>query len=235
MKAIILAGGAGTRMRPLTYAVPKPLFPVAGKPLLDYVIDNLLLCKQINEIYVGVSHRREVIENYLHHTPRKVPVHTINTLSWETAGDLKTILFEKEVNEPIVVAYGDNLTDLNVSDLVSFHEKNNSIATLSLIQVPKEDLQRLSSVKLGGDKVLDFIEKPAPGKEFSDFCSVGCYCLDPEMFDYIPFKKTKMEFDVFPRLAKEKKLFGWKAKQSYWMDVGTIDAYKQAEKFMADK
>src|SRR3990167_8539032 len=116
MKAVILAAGKGERLKPLTYAIPKPLLPVAGKPVIDYVIDNLVKCKEINTIYVAVSHMQEAITSYLKHTPRDgIKIEPVTTLGWDTGGDLRAIAVEKEIRGSVMVAYGDNVTDINVN------------------------------------------------------------------------------------------------------------------------
>ncbi|MBI5228632.1 nucleotidyltransferase family protein [Candidatus Micrarchaeota archaeon] len=233
MKAIILAAGPGTRLRPLTYAIPKPLLPVGGRPVIDYVIDNLLTCKEVDTIYVAVSHMKEVIENYLRHTPRDhVKVETINTLCWETGGDMKTIYMEKGLNEPIIVAYGDNVTKIDVGKLVEFHRKTGLDATVALFKVPWEDVERFGVVHLEGDKITEFVEKPPLEKAPSNLANAGYYILEPSAVDAIPLRRIKTESEVFPLLAKEGRIAGYVFDVNLWIDIGTTHSYRLANKLV---
>lgn len=233
MKAIILAAGKGTRLRPLTYGIPKPLLPVGGKPVIDFVIDNLLTCKEIDTIYVGVSHMQNMISSYLVHTPRDdVKIETVSTLCWETGGDIKLIAVEKEIDEPVVVAYGDNVTKINVEKLVKFHRKMNKSATVALFRVPWEDVHRFGVAELKGGLVRGFVEKPKKGEARSNLANIGYYVLEPEVIWNIPTGKVKMESVVFPKLAEEGELAGLVYDLKYWLDIGTIEAYRKANRMI---
>ncbi|MFH1285247.1 MAG: nucleotidyltransferase family protein [Candidatus Micrarchaeota archaeon] len=233
MKAVILAAGKGTRLRPLTYGIPKPLLPVGGKPVIDFVIDNLLTCKEIDTIYVGVSHMKEVIESYLKHTPRDgVEIETIMTMCWETAGDLKAIEIEKELKGTIVVAYGDNVTNIDVSDMVKHHRKSGLPATVALFKVPKHEISRFGIADVKGNKIVKFVEKPKLENAPSNLANAGYYILEPEVLAQIPYKKVKIEESIFPKLASEGKLGAYVYDPDYWLDIGTIEAYRKANKMM---
>jgi mannose-1-phosphate guanylyltransferase len=233
LKAIILAAGKGVRLRPLTYGIPKPLLPVGGKPVIDFVIDNLRTCKEIDSIYVGVSHMQNMISSYLVHTPRdKVLVETISTLCWETGGDIKAIAVEKDLNETIVVAYGDNVTKLNVDKLVKVHRKMGKSATVALFRVPWNEVQRFGVAKVDRGIVTDFVEKPERGKALSNIANVGYYVLEPDVISRIPYGKVKMESELFPKLADEGELAGLVYTLKYWLDIGTLDAYRKANRMI---
>lgn len=234
MKAVILAAGQGTRLRPLTYAIPKPLLPVGGKPVIDYVIDNLIFSGKINHIYVAVSHMRNVIENYFENTPRKgVVIETVGTLGWETGGDLKMVAVEKELQnekEPVFVAYGDIVTDININEIIDKHKNSDDLATLGLFPVPEEDISRLGIAKLENGKIISFIEKPETSE--SNLASTTYYCLQPEVFDMLSIEKVKIERILFPELVKMGKMGGVKLAPKYWLDIGTINSYRKANKMM---
>lgn len=231
MKSIILAAGKGMRLRPLTYGVPKPLLPVGGKPVIDFVIDNLLTCKEIDTVYVGVSHMQSMISSYLAHTPRdNVKVETVSTLCWETGGDIKLIAVEKEINEPVVVAYGDNVTKMNVDRLVKFHRKMGKSATVALFRVPWKEVHRFGVAKVEKNLITKFVEKPE--KAESNLANIGYYILEPEVIWNIPTGKVKMESVVFPKLAEEGELAGLVYNLKYWLDIGTIEAYRKANRMM---
>ncbi len=232
MKAVILAAGKGERLKPLTYAIPKPLLPVAGKPVITYVIDNLLTCQEIDTIYVAVSHMKELITNYLKHTPRdSIKIEPVTTLGWDTGGDLRSIAVEKEVRGPVVVAYGDNVTNINVNSLVNFHKKIKAKGTVALFNVPRSDVSRFGIASLEGDRIKRFIEKPT-GKITSTLANAGYYVLEHEAIEKIPHKKVKVETSIFPRLAERGELAGYVYKPKYWLDIGTLDSYQKANKML---
>jgi len=233
LNAIILAAGKGVRLRPLTYGIPKPLLPVGGKPVIDFVLDNLLTCKEIDTIYVGVSHMQNMISSYLTHTPRdNVRIETVSTLCWETAGDVKVIAVEKEINGPVVVAYGDNVTRINIDRLVKFHRKMGKSATVALFKVPWNEVSRFGVAKLDGGLITEFIEKPERQKAPSNLANVGYYVLEQKVIDRIPHGKVKIESALFPILAQEGELAGLAYDLKYWLDIGTIEAYRKANVMM---
>jgi mannose-1-phosphate guanylyltransferase len=230
---MILAAGKGVRLRPLTYGIPKPLLPVGGKPVIDFVIDNLLTCKEIDTIYVGVSHMQNMISSYLAHTPRdKVVIETVSTLCWETAGDIKVMAVEKDVNEAIVVAYGDNVTKININELVKFHRKMGRSATIALFKVPWDEVGRFGVAKLEKGIITEFVEKPPKGKASSNLANAGYYVIEPEVISRIPYSKVKMENSLFPKLAQEGELAGLAYNLKYWLDIGTIEAYRKANRMI---
>ncbi|MBI4399982.1 nucleotidyltransferase family protein [Candidatus Micrarchaeota archaeon] len=231
-KAIILAAGKGTRLRPLTYGIPKPLLPVGGRPVIDYVLDNILTNKNIKTIYVAVSHMKESIENYLRHINRGVEIETINTLCWETGGDLKTICIEKGIKEPVLVTYGDNVTKINVAKLAEVHKKTKALATLSLFRVPWKDVERFGIARVKGNKITDFVEKPAKEDAFSNLANAGYFIVSPEVIDMLPLDKIKIEKFLFPQLAKQNRLAGRVYRLDYWLDIGTLEAYREANKLV---
>ena len=234
MKAIILAAGQGTRLRPLTYAIPKPLLPVGGRPVIDYVIDNLATCPEIDEVYIAVSHAASVIEEYFKHTDHhKLKISTVHTLGWETGGDIKTIIIDKQIASPVLVCYGDNVTQLDVKKLVSSHKKGAN-ATVALFPVPKQDISRFGIGELTGDKITKFIEKPREGSTSSNLANAGYFVLDPSSVSDLPMKKFKLESDYFPIWAKERKLFGQVQTFKMWIDIGTIDAYRAANRLVEE-
>ncbi len=233
MKAVILAAGEGKRLRPLTYGIPKPLLPVGGRPVIDYVIDNLLTCREIATIYVAVGHMRAAIENYLKHTRRPgVKIVTIGTPGWETGGDLKSIALAKGLKEPIVVAYGDNVTNIDVGDLVRFHRKSGLDATVALLEVPWEDVDRFGIATVRGERITGFVEKPARAAAKSNLANAGYYVLEPAALAALPHKKTKVEEALFPSLAKSGSLAAYRYGPQYWLDIGTTEAYRAANRML---
>lgn len=232
MKAVILAAGKGTRLRPLTYGIPKPLLPVGGKPVIDYVIENIIKAKEIDTIYVAVSDWSSVIKNYLQNTPRDhVAIETVHTLCWETGGDLKIVKIEKTLDEPFMVAYGDNVTNINVGKLLSMHRKLRKKVTLALFKVPWNEVNRFGIAEIDGNMVTSFVEKPKR-KPKSNLANAGYYVLEPDVLDHVPDKKVKLEQSVFPKLAEEGEVAAFVYSPNYWLDIGTLSAYRKANKMM---
>jgi len=215
MKAIILAAGKGKRLQPLTYGIPKPLLPVGGRPVIDYVIDNLLTCNEIDTIYVAVSHMRETIEGYLRHAPRNsIKIHAVRTPGLETAGDLAYVARARKISGPVVVAYGDNITKINIAKMLSVHKRSGASATLALFPVPLNEARRFGVAVMKKGLVIKFVEKPR-GRPPSNLANAGYYILSKEALSKIPAKKA-----------------GYIFRPIYWLDIGTLESYKRANKMM---
>ncbi|MBI5061136.1 MAG: nucleotidyltransferase family protein [Candidatus Aenigmarchaeota archaeon] len=254
MKAIILAAGKGTRLKPLTYGIPKPLLPVKGKPIVDWVIGNILTSKDIDEIIVAIagftseefservmSHTHGIcIENYLKNLNYGRKIKTIPTPQRETAGDLKFVLDEIGLKSgTVIVAYGDNLTKVDMSKLLKYHEdckkKLGISGTVLLFEVPEKDVNRFGIAKTkkvdGFDLIETFIEKPKISEAPSRLANAGYYVLEVEdIFDMLTKERIKVEQSLFPALAKKGKLAGYVEKIPFWIDIGTLEAYEEANK-----
>lgn len=251
MKAIILAAGKGTRLRPLTYGIPKPLLPVHGKPMIDWVIRSVLT-DNIDEIIVAVSgtssgeleerilsHIHGIcIDSYIKNVNYNCRIRTIPTPLRETAGDIMYILEELSLhNGKIIVVYGDNLTQFNVNEMIRYHERCRRAlgiaATVLLFEAPQHELHRFGVAKVkqigGFDLIEHFVEKPPAGNVPSNLAAGGYYILElDDVFEKLPREKIKVEHSLFPQLAKENKLAGFVTKLPYWIDISTIDAYEKA-------
>lgn len=232
MIGIILAAGEGKRLRPITYAIPKPMLPVGGKPVLDYAIENLGGCKEIKKIYVAVSRSRSAIESYLEHMDYGVEVEVVTTLCWETGGDLKIILTEKEINEPVMVAYGDIVSKIDTTEMLAFHRRMRKAATVALFKVPDEDVNRFGIADYHDGAVKSFIEKPSLGEAPSNFANAGCYILEKNAQLQLPLERKRVEEVLFPKLAQNGELAGHVCKPHYWLDIGTLEAYRKANRLV---
>lgn len=232
MKAIILAAGKGSRLAPLTHAIPKPLLPVAGRPVIEYVISNLQSCGEIDEIFVAVSHKASAIEEYFEHTEHKgIKITIVNTLGWETGGDLKTVLLEYPQTGPVLVCYGDNVTKIDVQELIDSHLEDSN-ATLALFAVPERDVSRFGIGELEGKKISKFMEKPKEGETKTNLANAGYFVLDPEALGDISLRKFKIESEYFPKWANEGKLGGLSLPIDLWIDIGTIESYRRANQIV---
>lgn len=257
MKAIILAAGKGTRLRPLTYGIPKPLLPVQGKPMIDWVIRSIISNK-IEEIIVAVSgtsgaditertlsHVHGIcMDSYLKNTEYWCPVRTIPTPQRETAGDIRYILEELDLRDgKIIVVYGDNITQFDVEKMFAYHESCRkslgTSATVLLFEAPEKELHRFGIAKTrqvsGFDLIENFVEKPPLEKAPSNLANGGYYILEvSDVFDVLPRDRVKIEHSLFPDLAKDSKLAGFVTKLPYWIDISTLESYENANKMAHD-
>jgi mannose-1-phosphate guanylyltransferase len=251
MKAIVLAAGKGTRLRPLTYGIPKPLLPIKGKPIIDWVIDNILTSNQIEKIFVAIpgtssndfqeralAHTHGIcIDSYLKNVYGN-KIETIPTPQRETAGDIKFILDEIGADdEPILVAYGDILTTINMENFIRKHQayrkENDVFASLMLFHVPQKDIPRFGMAmteNIGGvSMITKYVEKPAQFS--SNLAHAGYYVMElSDVLPMIPMHRIKMEQSVFPKLSEMRKFAGIIEEPPFWMDIGTKEAYEEANK-----
>lgn len=235
MISIILAAGQGTRMRPLSYYIPKILLPVKGKPVLDYLLDNMESLK-VDRVYIVASEHNEAIENYLEKT-KKENVSIIKGLGWETGGDLAIAFEEIGGFQDAAVMNGDIVTDVQVRELYDFHIRKKAKVSMALFELLDEaETKRFGQVVLDPeDKVRSFKEKVKSEGKINNLVNVGFYIFGKEFIaersSYMSARKFKLEDDLFPKLANEGTLYGKKMDIKYWWDVGTISSYLKAEQF----
>ena len=227
MKGIIMAGGEGSRLRPLTCDLPKPMVPVMNKPVMSYSID-LLRRYGIREIGVTLQYRPEEIMDYfqdgteygvnLHYYIEESPLGTAGSV--KNTGDFP--------NRPFVVISGDALTDINLEKAIAFHKRKGSVATLVLkrVDVP---LEYGVVVTDDSNSIVRFLEKPNWGEVFSDTVNTGIYILEPQVLDtFEAGRKFDFSRDLFPMLLKDRQpMFGY-ISDEYWCDIGNSDTYLQA-------
>lgn len=228
MQAVILAGGLGTRLRPLTETTPKPLLPLLNKPLVLHIIDALP--KNIKEVILAVNYKKELLEEYFqaHDVGREVKVIS-EPVPLGTGGAIKNV--EKYVNDSFVAFNGDAISSINIKDIIEFHKKKKGIGTIALWKV--EDVSHFGVVELKGDRILSFKEKPKPDEAPSDLINAGVYVLETEIFDHIePNKTVSIEKEVFPKVI-DKGLYGFSFK-GYWIDVGRPETYLEAQRILLD-
>lgn len=222
-----MAGGEGTRLRPLTSNQPKPMVPVFNRPIMEYIIE-LLKKHNIKNIVVTLQFMPQLIKNYFS-DGSDLGVNLIYAVEQQplgTAGSVKNA--EEHLNETFVVISGDALTDINLTELIAFHKQKRSLATIALKRVENPLEFGIVIVDEVG-QVQRFLEKPTWGEVFSDTINTGIYVLEPEIFQYIPDNEM-VDFakDVFPKLLKAKKpLYGY-VFDGYWCDVGNYEQYMQA-------
>ena len=230
MKAIILAGGEGTRLRPLTYDIPKAMIPVQGKTLTEHVLD-IYKHAGVTDLILSVCYLADKVMEY--YGDGKKFGCTIEYLQETTprgtAGPLLILKAQNQApTEDFFMSNGDNLFGLDLRAMLAAHQKNNALATIALSQI--DDPSRYGVARLGGEKILEFMEKPNKEDAPSRYISSGYYVLSPQIFNYIDTSKDFMmlERDVWPVLAREGKLFGFTS-NAQWFDTGTPESYQQVE------
>ncbi|SEN72651.1 mannose-1-phosphate guanyltransferase [Actinacidiphila rubida] len=229
MKAVVMAGGEGTRLRPMTSSMPKPLLPVVNRPIMQHVL-TLLKRHGLTETVVTVQFLASLVKNYfgdgedfgmeLTYANEEKPL--------GTAGSVKNAE-EALKDEAFLVISGDALTDFDLSDLIAFHKAKGALVTVCLTRVPNPLEFGITIVDDEG-KVERFLEKPTWGQVFSDTVNTGIYVMEPEVFNYVePDVPVDWSGDVFPQLMKEgKPIYGYVA-EGYWEDVGTHESYVKAQ------
>jgi len=244
MKAVILAGGFGTRLRPLSCTRPKHLFPICNKPQLDWTIEKLAKSKT-KEVILAVNYMANVYVQHYKESKQKPKISFSRDISTSntrglfqrplgTGGPIKNA--EKLIGrkEPFLVLNGDVLTNMDYAQLIKKHRtKNKATATIALYRV--EDPSRYGVAELSQDnRVLRFIEKPPREKAPSNLINAGIYVLEPEIFNYIPNgKPVSIEREIFPKLAEEGKLYGY-GFEGLWIDIGEPEDYLKANKLWLD-
>lgn len=231
MQALILAGGKGTRLRPLTVYTPKPIVPLVNRPFLLYQIE-VLRKAGITDITLSLSYQPDKIEHLLGSgTEFGVNLRYVTEPSpMGTGGAYK--FAANAIRETTVVINGDILTDLDIGKLIKFHQSKSAAATITL--VPVDDPTRYGLIKTDTEnKVLRFIEKPQPD-ELAELkintINAGVYILEPAILDIIA-KDTNcsFEYDIFPDILKrELPFFGYEMTSEYWRDIGTPASYLAA-------
>jgi mannose-1-phosphate guanylyltransferase / phosphomannomutase len=229
LKAVVMAGGEGTRLRPLTAAIPKPLLPVVNQPLMGHVL-RLLRRHGLTEVVVTVQFLAALVRNHFGDGEELgMSISYANEATpLGTAGSIKNAE-DALCDDTFLVISGDALTDIDLTDLLRFHRERGALITACLTRVPDPLEFGITIVDEEG-RIERFLEKPTWGQVFSDTVSTGIYVVEPEVFDYIPAgEKVDWSEDVFPALlAKDKAVYGYVA-SGYWEDVGTHDKYLQAQ------
>lgn len=234
MKAVIMAGGKGTRLRPLTCNIPKPMVPLVHKPVMEYSIE-LLRKHGITDIAVTLQYLPDMIKGYFGDGSRYgVKLHYFEeALPLGTAGSIKNA--EKFLDEPFIVISGDGLTDFDLTKGIAFHANKGGIGTIFMKQV--ENPHEFGIIKTNEtDEIVQFLEKPSWDKVFSNTVNTGIYVLEPEILNYVEIGvPTDFSKDLFPLLVKEKRaLFGYNA-EGYWSDVGSLSSYRKTQFDMLKK
>ncbi|MDT8445843.1 MAG: nucleotidyltransferase family protein [bacterium] len=227
-KAMILAAGLGTRLRPLTDHLPKPMVTVQDKPVLQHSIE---LCRQhgINQIAINLSHLPDVITDYFGDgSSFGVQLQfSMETELQGTAGALRPFL--SFFDQTFVVIYGDVLSHTDLSRMLAFHQEKGGVATIGLYRVPNP--QECGLVDLDSEgRVTRFVEKPPIDEVFTDLANAGIYVLEPEVLDFVGSGFSDFGKDVFPALLEQaREMYGYPISE-YLIDIGSLEKLEQARR-----
>ena len=229
MRAVLMAGGSGTRLRPLTCDLPKPMVSILNRPIAEHII-NLLKRHHITEIIATLHYLPDLLRDYFQDgsdfgVQMTYAVEEDQPLG--TAGCVKNI--EELLNSTFLVISGDSITDLDLEAAIAFHHAKRSKATIILTKVPNP-LEFGVVITDENQRINRFLEKPSPGEIFSDTVNTGIYILEPEVLEYLTVdKEADFSKDLFPLLLeKDEPMYGYVAK-GYWCDVGNLDTYRESQ------
>jgi len=234
MKAVILAGGMGTRLSEETYSKPKPMIEIGGKPILWHIMKYYSIYG-INDFIICLGYKgyliKEYFANYFLHMSdvtievknNKMDIHQINAESWKitladtgdetmTGGRIKRV--KKYIDETFCLTYGDGLIDVDISKVIKFHKKNKTFSTLTAVQPPG----RFGALVIKKNKVTNFQEKPTGD---NSWINGGYFVFEPEVLDYIENDKTALERQPLSKLAKEGNLVAYKH-TGFWHPMDTL-------------
>jgi NDP-sugar pyrophosphorylase family protein len=225
MRAIILAGGLGTRLRPLTDKTPKPLLPIKGKPIIEHAINNFKK-HGIKDIILSVGFKADKIKEYFG-DGSKFGVNISYCVEDEplgTGGAIKKAA--TGINETFIAINGDNLADFNWTEIINAHKRNNAKITLGLY--PVEDVTKFGIARLDGEKLIEFIEKPTVEQAPSNLNNAGAYVFEPEALDVLPQGKSSIEYDCFEKLSSKGVVYAYEHKNQ-WFPTDDLEKYKKAD------
>ena len=234
MKAIIMAGGEGNRLRPLTSNRPKPMIPVINKPVIEHAI-NLLRANSITDITISLFYLPDSVQNYFGDgSDWDVNIsYSVEEIPLGTAGGVKKAF--GGVDEPVIILSGDGIVDFDIQKVLRFHTEKESKFTIVLTRV-KSPIEYGIAVLDENSRIDKFLEKPAWGEVFSDTVNTGMYVVEPEIIRrYIP-EDAQFDFslDLIPLLKSEGiPMYGHIA-EGYWCDVGTMHAYREVHQAILD-
>ncbi|MEO8481751.1 MAG: NDP-sugar synthase [Acidobacteriota bacterium] len=235
MRAILLAGGKGTRLRPLTLHTPKPVVPIFDRPFLRYQIDLLRQVPEIDDIVLSLNYQPEKIEKVfgngadlgikLSYVVEPHPLGTGGAIKF-AAGSYR--------GAPLVVFNGDVFTSVDLSAVIALHRERQAHATIVLTPVENPSAYGLVETD-ARQNVLGFLEKPSPDEITTDMINAGIYVIDPDTLDRIPSNTVfSIERGYFPSLVANKEMFVAYHYRGYWIDIGTPEKYREAHRNIMD-
>jgi NDP-sugar pyrophosphorylase family protein len=234
MKAILLAGGKGTRLRPLTLHTPKPIVPIFSRPFLYYQLDLLRQIPDITEVILSLNYQpRRIEEVFGNGADLGINIrYLVEPSPLGTGGAIK--FAEPHLDGPVIVFNGDVLTQIDLNAVLRLHRERHAKATIVLTPVANPSAYGLVETESDG-KVRRFLEKPNPDEITCDTINAGIYVLEPDTFDRIP-KDTPYSIErvYFPSLVDRKETFVAYVYRGYWIDIGTPAKYMQVHRDIMD-
>ena len=228
MRAVVLVGGFGTRLRPLTFTTPKPMLPVGHRPIIENLV-MMLAAAGIEEVVLALGFKPEPFRRaFPDGTCAGVRLHyAVEPEPLDTGGAIRFAAEDAGIDDTFVVVNGDVLTDLDVASLIDFHRERSAEATIHL--TPVDDPSAYGVVELDArGRVSRFVEKPAPGTAPSNLINAGTYVFEPSVLARIPTgRKVSIERETFPELVQAGTLFAMST-DDYWIDTGRPATYRQA-------
>jgi mannose-1-phosphate guanylyltransferase len=229
VRAIVLVGGFGTRLRPLTLGVPKQMLPIVDRPMIEWVMAHLAL-HGVTDAVLSLGYRPDgFTERYRSGSCAGVSLHyAVEPEPLDTAGAIRFAATHAGVDERFIVVNGDVLTDFDIGSLWRFHDEVGAEGTIHL--TPVDDPSRYGVVPIDGEGwVLEFVEKPPVGEAPSNWINAGTYVLEPEVLARIPDgQPTSIERSTFPAMAAEGSLYAVQD-GAYWIDTGTPETYVRSQ------
>jgi NDP-sugar pyrophosphorylase family protein len=234
MKALLLVGGQGTRLRPLTIHSPKPIVPIFSRPFLHYQLDLIKQVPEIDEVILSLNYQPRRIEEVfgdgreagikIRYVVEPTPLGTAGAVRYAAQG----------VTDSIVVFNGDVLAQVDLKELIDFHRRRRSKATIVLTPVENPTAYGLVEADPDGN-ILRFLEKPKVGDVTCDTINAGIYVLEPETFDRIPEGVAwSIERSFFPSFVERHETFLASIYRDYWIDIGTPEKYMQVHRDIMD-
>jgi mannose-1-phosphate guanylyltransferase len=228
MRAVVLVGGFGTRLRPLTFTTPKPMLPVGNRPIIENLV-TMLSQAGVSEVVLALGFKPEPFMAAFPdgHCAGVALHYAVEPEPLDTGGAIRFAAEHAGVDDTFVVVNGDVLTDLDVSRLIDFHRTTGAEATIHL--TPVDDPSAYGVVELDDEgHVRRFVEKPAPGTSPSNLINAGTYVFEPSVLSRIPTgRKVSIERETFPMLVESGSLYALST-DDYWIDTGRPDTYRQA-------
>ena len=225
MRAVVLVGGFGTRLRPLTSDLPKQMLPIVDRPMIEHVVGHLA-AHGVEEVVLSLGFLPDAfLDAYPDGRCAGIPLHyAVEPEPLDTAGAIRFAAEDAGIDEAFLVLNGDVLTDLAVDELIGFHRASGAEATVSL--TPVDDPSRYGVVPIDADgRVTGFVEKPPAGAAPCNWINAGTYVFEPSVIDRIePGRRVSVEREVFPAMADEGVLYGLRS-EAYWVDTGTPETY----------